>query len=113
MKVEIPVTLINETIKALTDQIKMEMEMEDPCPGIGVPADKQYPWYIELRNLFQEQLDKLNKDYDLGFEFAQHLYQRAIDNEIDYDYIVCPPKVSDAFRDGFNDCVTQKEKEVK
>ena len=58
MKVEIPIELIKETVKALTDQIHMEMEQEDPCPGVGVPADKQYPWYIELRNCLQEQLNK-------------------------------------------------------
>jgi hypothetical protein len=58
MKIEIPIELVKETVKELTDQINMEMEAEDPCPGVGVPADKKYPWYVELRNLFQEQLDK-------------------------------------------------------
>lgn len=61
MKVEIPIELVKETVKALTDQINMEMEAEDPCPGIGVLADKQYPWYVELRNLFQDALDKRNR----------------------------------------------------
>ena len=112
MKVEIPIELIKETVKALTDQINMEMEAEDPCPGIGVPADKQYPWYVELRNMFQTVLDARSNDYNLGFEFAKHLYQRAVDNEIDYEGIVCPANVSDAFEEGFSDCIASAE-EVK
>lgn len=58
MTVIIPDELVTETVKALTDQINMEMEASDPCPGIGVPADKKYPWYIELRNCLQKQLNK-------------------------------------------------------
>lgn len=113
MKVEIPKELVKETVKALTDQINMEMEQDDPCPGIGVPADKKYPWYIELRNLFQNALDKRINDYNLGFEFAKHLFQRAADNEIDYEDIVCPANVSDAFQDGFSDCIAPESEEVK
>ena len=110
MKVEIPVELVKETVKVLTDQINMEMEANDPCPGIGMPADK-YPWYVELRNLFQDALDRRTKDYGLGFEFAQHLYQRAIDYEIDYEDIICPANVSDAFEEGFSDCITLIEED--
>ena len=109
MKIEIPIELVKETVKALTDQINMEMETNDPCPGVSVPADKKYPWYVELRNLFQEQLDKRDADYNLGFKFAQYLFQRAIDNEIDYEDIVCPACVSDAFQDGFSDCIASIE----
>ena len=58
MKVDIPYNLVETVVKELTNQINMEMEQEDPCPGVGVPADKQYPWYIELRNCLQEQLNK-------------------------------------------------------
>lgn len=112
MKVEIPIELVKETVKALTDQINMEMEAEDPCPGIDVPADKEYPWYVELRNLFQTVLDARSSDYNLGFEVAKHLYQRAVNNEIDYEDIVCPANVSDAFQDGFSDCIASAE-EVK
>ena len=104
MKVEIPVELVKETVKVLTDQINMEMEAEDPCPGVGVPADKPHPWYVELRNLFQDALDK-DKDYDLGFEFAKHLYHRYLRSEIRSCDIICPANVSDAFQDGFNDYV--------
>lgn len=113
MKVEIPIELVKETVKALADQIDMEMEAEDPPPGIGVPADKKYPWYVELANLLQDQLDKRTKEYDLGFEFAQHLYQRAVDGEIGYEDIVCPAYVSVPFEEGFSDCVaTIKEEET-
>ena len=112
MKVEIPYNLVETVVKELTLQINMEMEAEDPCPGVGVPADKQYPWYVELRNLFQEQLDKREEDYDLGFKFAQHMYQRYLNSEIRYDDIVCPAGVSDTFQDGFNDCIVSA-KEVK
>jgi len=113
MKVEIPIDLVKTVVKELTDQINMEMEQEDPCPGIGVPADKKYPWYIELRNLFQTILDARSSDYNLGFEFAKHLYQRAVDNEIDYEDIVCSANVSDAFEEGFSDYICSANEEVK
>lgn len=105
MKIEIPIELVKETVKVLTDQINTDMETEDPCPGVSVPADKQYPWYVELRNLFQTVLDARSSEYDLGFEFARHLYQRYLDNLLIPSDIVCPANVSDAFQDGFNDCV--------
>ena len=109
MKVEIPYDLIKTTIKELTDQINMEMEQEDPCPGVGVPADKQYPWYVELRNCLQEQFNKSIEDYNLGSKFAQHMYQRYLNSEIRSNDIVCPAGVSYAFQDGFHDCITTAE----
>lgn len=58
MIVIIPDELVVETVKELTDQINMEMEANDPCPGIGIPSDHKCPWYIELRNCLQKQLNK-------------------------------------------------------
>ena len=107
LHVVIPYTLVKETVKELTDQINMEMEAEDPCPGIGVPADKTYPWYVELRNLFQKQLDKRSEDYDFGFKFAQYMYQRYLDGFLFSRDIICPTNVSAAFEEGFSDCLSQ------
>jgi hypothetical protein len=58
MIIELPDELVHETIEQLTEQINIEMEESDPCPGIGVPSNHKYPWYVELRNKLQEQVTK-------------------------------------------------------
>lgn len=112
VRISVPLNLVKKTTEALTDQINMEMEAEDPPPGIGVPVGKEYPWYVELRDLFQEQLNKRAEEYDFGFKFAQYLCQRYLDGFLVSRDIVCPANVSAAFEEGFSDCVTQT-KEIR